>query len=229
MSPLDIAVSTSVLLYRLSHHPRVHSLPRSSTLQPAAVSSLTIPSRSRPASILILRIRPLRRQRSVKQLRLGADDHTALAREAEVRGGGAQPDLAQQLAGGVEDVHAVATAGVHVALRVAVDAVGDAGGNVREGFPIVKAAVVGDLVAVAAWGGMFSWVRVGWVDRWWGKRRDLHGRWSGGVDAEVRVLRSGVGDVGVRGVGGERDAWFICISFMWMTGGEGTDTVGLVE
>lgn len=50
-----------------------------------------------------------------------------------------------------------------------MDAVGDAGGDVGEGLPIVEGAVVGDLVAVAARGGRFSWVRVGWADRWWGK------------------------------------------------------------
>lgn len=120
---------------------------------PPRVSSSPTPLHS---SVLILRIRALRRQRSKIQLCLGRNDHAALAHEAEVRDGGAHEDLAQQLAGRVENVHAIAAAGVHIALRVAVHAVGNARRDVGEGLAIVEGALVRDVIAVAVRGGKVS-------------------------------------------------------------------------
>jgi hypothetical protein len=102
-----------------------------------------------PHSELILRIRPLCRQRHIVQLRLRSDDHPALAREAEVGGEPAEVDLAQQRAGLVPHVHAVAHAGVDVAVGVTVDSVRNAKGGVGEGLAVVEGAVFTDVVAVA--------------------------------------------------------------------------------
>lgn len=67
---------------------------------------------------------PRGRQRGIVQLRLGTDEQAAAAGKLEVGGACAQEDLAQQRAGRAPDVHAVATAGVDVAVGVDVDTLG---------------------------------------------------------------------------------------------------------
>lgn len=55
-------------------------------------------------------------QGSIEQLRFRADDHPPVAGELEVCGRGAQIDLADQLAGRIPYVDAIAAAGVDVAI-----------------------------------------------------------------------------------------------------------------
>ena len=64
----------------------------------------------------------LGRKRSVVQLRLAHDHQATIAGELEVGSGAARVDLADKLARGIPDVHAVADTGVDVALAVAMDA-----------------------------------------------------------------------------------------------------------
>jgi len=110
---------------------------------------LSLPSFSSLTSKLILRIRPLRPQRNIVQLRLRGNDHLPLAHKPKVRTRRAQKDLAYQNARRVPDSYSIPDTAVHVAPGVAVDAVGEAGGGVGECGAGGEGAVEGDGVAVA--------------------------------------------------------------------------------
>ena len=99
--------------------------------------------------ILILRIRPHRRDRGVKQLCLRSDDHAPTSDEPEVRHRLACKDLAEQQARLVPHVHAVTDTGVDIAVGVAMDAVRESWRGVRERLAGGESAVFFDAVAVA--------------------------------------------------------------------------------
>ena len=101
---------------------------------------------------LPLRIRPLRLQRHIIELRLCRHNHLPLPHKPEVRARRAQKDLAYQDARRVPDRDAIADAAIDVAPGVAVDAVGEAGGGVGECGARGEGAVEGDVVAVAVEG-----------------------------------------------------------------------------
>lgn len=71
----------------------------------------------------------------------------------EVRAGPAQIDLAEELAGGVPDLDAVAAARVDVAVAVGVHAVWGARVHKGEGLAVDPRAVVKDVESVAIFGG----------------------------------------------------------------------------
>lgn len=70
---------------------------------------------------LALDIMPRGIERGVVKLRLGTNDHAAVARELEVGGRPAEVDLADEHARRVPHLDAIATPGVHIAVRVDVD------------------------------------------------------------------------------------------------------------
>src|SRR5664279_6000278 len=105
---------------------------------PRHVESLILPESRGGLRLRRLRSLPLNVQR-VQRLAGGHEQPIALgAAEAEVGAGLRQVDLADQFTLGHEDVHAVkagatpASAGPHVAVRIAADAVGRARAGVNE-------------------------------------------------------------------------------------------------
>ena len=102
--------------------------------------------------LLSLRNPSARVERGVVQLGLGADDHSAVASELEVRAGGAQVNLAEELARGVPDLDAVAAARVNIAVGVGVYTIWRARINKGERFAVDPGAVLEDFEAVAVGG-----------------------------------------------------------------------------
>lgn len=99
-------------------------------------------------SIKLTRERPLGLQRGKEQLGFRQDDHPTLSSKLEVGDRASDPDLAEQLSGRVEHMHAVAAARVQVALGVDVDAIRHAGRDEGESLAVGEGAVLFDIIAV---------------------------------------------------------------------------------
>lgn len=70
--------------------------------------------------------RALSSKSNIVKLGLSTNDHPPFPSKVEVRGGHADEYLAEQCAGGIPHVHAITYSRVHVAVGVAMNAIGDA-------------------------------------------------------------------------------------------------------